>query len=433
MTRGNHGPDVVKPKIGNNVNFEIKGQFMRELRESTFSRNKNDDAHVHVDRILDILKDGQIGCLHDQSTHGTFSRRHLSKGIVLLPRSQKQLEEIHNFKQEGDETMYHAWESTRRSHDSNSDGIAAITNKLDNLGRDMKKLKENIHGIQVGCETYLGASVNIMPFSMFKNLVLTNLKETTMLVEMADMSKKAPRGIVENVLVINKFVFHADFVIIDMKGNPHEILILDGCNEGDEIYEKDENEVPKEWWCFCDNKIREIKYEGITFCDWVRIRYGNSKIDDETRRRKYDEWTVHNYKHPGDPYGTRKGQSSRDVTTYFHQDSLVLKFDDMKVDQSLKMKVFEEWVFDSYDKGTSESGGYNKPYSRNFKKFSLEFENKIKQLADEYELRMGKKGYILQDIWNKCGQVSTSREDKGTSGNSSNHVVKLKVLRNFFR
>nr|GFB27276.1 phospholipase-like protein [Tanacetum cinerariifolium] len=34
---------------------------------------------------------------------------------------------------------------------------------------------------------YLGASVNIMPYSMFKSLELASLKETTILVEMADM------------------------------------------------------------------------------------------------------------------------------------------------------------------------------------------------------------------------------------------------------
>ncbi|GJR47216.1 hypothetical protein Tco_1315319 [Tanacetum coccineum] len=32
------------------------------------------------------------------------------------------------------------------------DGLAALVNKLDNLGRDMKKLKESIHAIQVGCQ-----------------------------------------------------------------------------------------------------------------------------------------------------------------------------------------------------------------------------------------------------------------------------------------
>nr|GFA90951.1 hypothetical protein [Tanacetum cinerariifolium] len=35
---------------------------------------------------------------------------------------------------------------------SNIDGLAAIISKLDNLGRDMKKLKENVHAVQAGCQ-----------------------------------------------------------------------------------------------------------------------------------------------------------------------------------------------------------------------------------------------------------------------------------------
>ncbi|GJY56982.1 zinc knuckle CX2CX4HX4C containing protein [Tanacetum coccineum] len=62
----------------------------------------------------------------------------------------------------------------------------------------------------------LGASINVMPRSIFKHLHLTNLKKTNMLCEMADMSKKAPLGIVENVLVkIDKFLFPSNFVIIE--------------------------------------------------------------------------------------------------------------------------------------------------------------------------------------------------------------------------
>nr|GEW70034.1 hypothetical protein [Tanacetum cinerariifolium] len=33
----------------------IKSQFMRELREDTFSINKNDDAHEHVEKVSDIV------------------------------------------------------------------------------------------------------------------------------------------------------------------------------------------------------------------------------------------------------------------------------------------------------------------------------------------------------------------------------------------
>ncbi|GJV78804.1 hypothetical protein Tco_1514674 [Tanacetum coccineum] len=43
---------------------------------------------------------------------------------------------------------------------SNSKGIAAIVSKLENLGRDMKKLKENVHAIQVGYQICGGAHLN---------------------------------------------------------------------------------------------------------------------------------------------------------------------------------------------------------------------------------------------------------------------------------
>ncbi|GKF81538.1 hypothetical protein Tco_0240140 [Tanacetum coccineum] len=46
-----------------------------------------------------------------------------------------------------DETL-----SRSLSSGSNTDGLAAIVSKLDNLGRDMNKLKENVHAIQVGCQ-----------------------------------------------------------------------------------------------------------------------------------------------------------------------------------------------------------------------------------------------------------------------------------------
>ncbi|GJR20265.1 hypothetical protein Tco_0968792 [Tanacetum coccineum] len=39
---------------------------------------------------------------------------------------------------------------------SSNDGLATLVNKLDNLGRDMKKLKESVHASQVGCQIYEG-------------------------------------------------------------------------------------------------------------------------------------------------------------------------------------------------------------------------------------------------------------------------------------
>nr|GEX31163.1 hypothetical protein [Tanacetum cinerariifolium] len=55
---------------------------------------------------------------------------------------------------------WHDGSSNRSIEGSSSKGIAAIMNKLENLGRDMKKLKENVHAIQVGCQTYEGAHLD---------------------------------------------------------------------------------------------------------------------------------------------------------------------------------------------------------------------------------------------------------------------------------
>ncbi|GJZ35558.1 protein kinase-like domain, concanavalin A-like lectin/glucanase domain protein [Tanacetum coccineum] len=245
---------MVKPEISGNVNFEIKSQFMQELRDDTFSKTKNDDSHEHVERVLDIVSLFNIpGVSHnavilrvfpitltraskrwvDRLPLGTFNSWDLLKKAFIQrycppSKTAKQLEEIRNFKQEGDETLYQAWERyndllykcpthdinshqkvnifynglgtmnrqlldsqgpipgmtpaqaltaiqtmadhSQKWHDgsssrniessSNSEGIAAIVNKLENLGRDMKKLKENVHAIQVGCQICGGAHLD---------------------------------------------------------------------------------------------------------------------------------------------------------------------------------------------------------------------------------------------------------------------------------
>ncbi|GJZ98032.1 hypothetical protein Tco_0670485 [Tanacetum coccineum] len=66
LTQENQAPRVDKPEIRGNVNFEIKSQFMWELREDTFFGIKNDDALEHVERVLDIVSLYNIlGVSHD--------------------------------------------------------------------------------------------------------------------------------------------------------------------------------------------------------------------------------------------------------------------------------------------------------------------------------------------------------------------------------
>ena len=62
----------------------------------------------------------------------------------------------------------------------------------------------------------LGANVNLLPYSMYKQLGLWELKPTNITLSLADRSVKIPKGIVQDVLVkVDKFYYPVDFVVLD--------------------------------------------------------------------------------------------------------------------------------------------------------------------------------------------------------------------------
>nr|GEV09711.1 hypothetical protein [Tanacetum cinerariifolium] len=54
-TRTDYGSGVARPKIDNKDQFEPKGQFLKELRENTFSGLDNDYANKHIEKVLKIV------------------------------------------------------------------------------------------------------------------------------------------------------------------------------------------------------------------------------------------------------------------------------------------------------------------------------------------------------------------------------------------
>ncbi|GJR92727.1 reverse transcriptase domain-containing protein [Tanacetum coccineum] len=76
----------------------------------------------------------------------------------------------------------------------------------------------------------LGASINIMPFSVWKKLNLPNLTPTCMTLELADCSIIRPIGIAKDVNIkVGVFQFPADFVVVDFEPGPRVPLILGRC------------------------------------------------------------------------------------------------------------------------------------------------------------------------------------------------------------
>ncbi|GJS27494.1 reverse transcriptase domain-containing protein, partial [Tanacetum coccineum] len=73
----------------------------------------------------------------------------------------------------------------------------------------------------------LGASINLMPYSLYAKLSLKTLKPTKISVRLADRSFQYPVGIAENMLVeVGKFTFPADFVILEMEEDSKVLLHL---------------------------------------------------------------------------------------------------------------------------------------------------------------------------------------------------------------
>ncbi|XP_027171848.1 uncharacterized protein LOC113771472 [Coffea eugenioides] len=76
----------------------------------------------------------------------------------------------------------------------------------------------------------LGASINIMPKTIYASLNLGPLKGTGIIIQLADRTNAYPEGLVEDVLVqVNELVFPADFYVLDMGDektlNPSPILL----------------------------------------------------------------------------------------------------------------------------------------------------------------------------------------------------------------
>ncbi|GJX81797.1 hypothetical protein Tco_0331278 [Tanacetum coccineum] len=99
-TREDYGSGIARPKFKENDKFDLKGQFLKELHDNTFSGSDNEDANEHIESVLEIA------------------------GLC-------------------------------RSSDT-SDGLATIQSQLNNLGREIKKVNKKVYIAKVGRESCNG-------------------------------------------------------------------------------------------------------------------------------------------------------------------------------------------------------------------------------------------------------------------------------------
>ncbi|KAM0981412.1 hypothetical protein ACFX2A_014746 [Malus domestica] len=68
----------------------------------------------------------------------------------------------------------------------------------------------------------LGASINVMPYSVYASMNLGKLKNDGVIIQLADRSNAYPKGVLEDVLVqVDHLIFPADFYVLDMEDSVH--------------------------------------------------------------------------------------------------------------------------------------------------------------------------------------------------------------------
>ncbi|GJX35538.1 ribonuclease H-like domain-containing protein [Tanacetum coccineum] len=129
-----------EPMINHDTYFELKGKFLKELRDNTFSGSEHEDANEHIEKVLEIVDLFHIPKVtQDQimlrafpvSLTGAASRwlRNQPSGSITTwevlktkflnkycppARTAKKMEEINNFQQEPDESLFRVWERFKK-------------------------------------------------------------------------------------------------------------------------------------------------------------------------------------------------------------------------------------------------------------------------------------------------------------------------------
>ncbi|GJX44262.1 hypothetical protein Tco_0260938 [Tanacetum coccineum] len=217
---------------------------------------------------------------------------------------------------------------------SSKDGLAALVNKLDNLGRDMKKLKESVHAIQVGCQICKGPHLD----------------------------KDCPLNEIDN---------HPPY------GEKRQRL--------EELLAKHQEESAR----------RSTEMEV-----WIKKLQENAEIN--TRNQSASLKNLETQDNLG-------STNSMEYPSYQILKVMLLKFYNTNchvghtdISEPVKKALLKLWLIDCFK---DNSAFENNPTHRSFDDYKWEFNLEIDKLADEYELGIGKKGHILDHIWEYCNQV----------------------------
>ncbi|GJT16303.1 hypothetical protein Tco_0875009 [Tanacetum coccineum] len=160
-TRVHYGSGFVRPKIEEKDSFELKGQFLKELRSNTLSGSDHEDANEHIEKVLEIVDLFHIPNITvDQKVVLFYNGLDVPTRQILDSRGAIPSNTVADAKVAIQEIVEYSqkWhnETFRARSTETSDRLAAIQAQLNNLGSEIKKVNEKVYATQVGCEQCKG-------------------------------------------------------------------------------------------------------------------------------------------------------------------------------------------------------------------------------------------------------------------------------------
>ncbi|PWA53962.1 hypothetical protein CTI12_AA436730 [Artemisia annua] len=297
----------------------------------------------------------------------------------------------------------------------------------------------------------LGASVNMISFSLFKKLNFINLKKTTSMVEMADMSRATPKGTVDNVLLrVNKFIFPGDFLNCENCNINHfeervsyskqaqdrhnQIMsrVMDGrnpilkthycnpimmvskgserawpscnpfryiCDGGDNGELNEDKRAHLEWTCFHGIERRDIEF-GNLIPTTLRLYRSNLSFD-ECQSNLPKE--VYNEK----VYAAETGECSKNIPPEEADQHFKINYTNPEKRPKGRDYSFDEWITRKFGTTNIDKKTRLKAFVEWMIDIYTDKSDKLEEYDDPFErsFEKFKSEFEREDIWEKCGRT----------------------------
>ncbi|GJW68563.1 hypothetical protein Tco_0122987 [Tanacetum coccineum] len=142
-TRDEYGSSIARPKIDANAQFELKGQFLKELHDNTFSGLKHEDANEHIKKCPQYYLTDMHEVILFYNGLDVPTRQILdSRGAIptkTVANAKVAIQEMAEYYQK-----WHNGTSSKNRSVKTSDGLTAIQAQLNSLGQEIKKLNKKV-------------------------------------------------------------------------------------------------------------------------------------------------------------------------------------------------------------------------------------------------------------------------------------------------